>query len=145
MGKRNSEHEFKRPSNGEITTLVGNDAELRGSITTKGSIRIDGTVIGEISSPDTVTVGGTGSVEGNISAENIVIGGHIKGTLTARSRVTLESTARLEGDLITARLVIIEGAIFCGKSSMGESQKVQKPTSSFVNKVLEPEAASKKS
>ncbi|MBU1936737.1 polymer-forming cytoskeletal protein [bacterium] len=144
MGKRNGEYDFKRPSNGEITTLVGNDAELRGSITTKGSIRIDGSVIGEISSPDTVTVGGTGSVEGNISAENIVIGGHIKGTLTARSRVTLESTARLEGDLITARLVIIEGAIFCGKSNMGDNKKSPQPTSTFANKILEPEAAAKK-
>lgn len=138
MAKRN-EQGLRRNSTGEISTLLGNDAEIRGSIMTKGSTRVDGTVIGEISSPETVTVGATGTVEGNIEAENIVVGGQVKGTLTARGRITLESTARLEGDLIAGRLVIIEGAVFCGRSNMGE-KRGDAPASSLIASVLEPEA-----
>ena len=137
MSKRN-ENGSKRNSTGEISTLLGNDAEIRGSITTKGSIRIDGAVSGEISSPETVTIGATGSVEGNIEAENIVVGGRVKGTLTARGRITLESTGRLEGDLMAGRLVIVEGAAFCGRSNMGEKSG-NFSTSSLMASVLEPE------
>ena len=136
MAKRNG-NEQRRNSTGEISTLLGNDAEIRGSITTKGSLRIDGAVIGEISSPETVTIGATGSVEGNIEAEHIVVGGQVKGTLMARGRITLESTARLEGDLVAGRLVIVEGAVFCGRSNMGENAGT--PASSLIASVLEPE------
>jgi len=135
MSKRNG-NEFRRNSTGEISTLLGSDAEIHGSITTKGSIRIDGTVVGEISSPDTVTVGSTGSVEGNIEAEHIVVGGRVKGTLVARGRITLEGTGRLEGDLVAARLVIVEGAIFCGRSNMGDRMAGVMP-SSLLTSVLE--------
>jgi cytoskeletal protein CcmA (bactofilin family) len=131
------ENEHRRNSMGEISTLLGNDAEIKGSITTKGSLRIDGNVIGEISSPETVTIGATGSVEGNIEAEHIVVGGQVKGTLTARGRITLESTARLEGDLIAGRLVIVEGAVFSGRSNMGEKPG-SAPSSSLMASVLEP-------
>ena len=137
MAKR-IENEHRRNSIGEISTLLGNDAEIKGSITTKGSLRIDGNVIGEISSPETVTIGATGTVEGNIEAEHVVVGGQVKGTLTARGRITLESTARLEGDLIAGRLVIVEGAVFSGRSNMGEKQGGA-PASSLIASVLEPE------
>jgi cytoskeletal protein CcmA (bactofilin family) len=135
MAKRNG-NELKRNFTGEISTLLGSDAEIHGSITTKGSIRIDGSVVGEISSPDTVTVGSTGSVDGNIEAEHIVLGGRVKGTLAARGRITLESTGRLEGDLLAARLVIVEGAVFCGRSNMGDRLAGLSP-SSLLTSVLE--------
>ncbi len=135
MVKRNG-NELRRNSTGEISTLLGNDAEIRGTVTTKGSIRIDGAVVGEISSPETVTIGTTGSVEGNIEAEHIVVAGRVKGTLTARGRITLENTGRLDGDLLAAKLVIVEGAVFCGRSNMGDRLSTL-PASSLIASVLE--------
>jgi cytoskeletal protein CcmA (bactofilin family) len=135
MAKRNG-NELRRNPTGEISTLLGNDAEIRGTVTTKGSIRVDGAVIGEISSPETVTVGSTGSVEGNIEAEHIVVAGRVKGTLTARGRITLENTGRLDGDLLAAKLVIVEGAVFSGRCNMGERLSGM-PSSSLIASVLE--------
>jgi cytoskeletal protein CcmA (bactofilin family) len=109
---------------GEISTLLGKDAEVRGSIKTHGSMRIDGSVIGELTSTKTVTVGATGNVDGDISAENIIVAGRVKGSLTAKGRIALESTARLEGDVHATRLSITEGANFRGRSNMGDKKTV---------------------
>lgn len=108
---------------GEISTLLGKDAEVKGSIKTQGSMRIDGTVEGELTSTKTITVGSTGTVHGDITAENIIISGKVTGTLAARGRIILESTARLEGDINTSRLAIAEGASFRGRSNTGEAAK----------------------
>jgi len=107
---------------GEISTLVGKDADIQGSIKTKGSIRVDGAIAGELVSSKTVTIGPTGSVEGNVAAEHIIIAGRVKGNLKAGGKIALESSARFEGDLHTVRLSIAEGAAFIGRSTMGEAQ-----------------------
>jgi len=83
------------------------------------TLRIDGTVIGDVFSAQTVTIGATGVVEGNVSGDDIIVAGKVKGTLTARGRIALESSAQIEGDLHTGRLAISEGAVFRGLSNMG--------------------------
>lgn len=105
----------------DISTLLSRDTEIRGSVRTQGSIRIDGTVLGDISSAKTVTIGATGMVEGNITGEDIIVAGKVKGSLTARGKISLEGTAQIEGDLNTTRLSISEGAVFRGLSNMGVS------------------------
>lgn len=104
---------------GDISTLLSKDTEIRGSIKSQGSIRIDGSVCGDVFSAKTVTIGATGSVEGNITGDDIIVAGKVKGTLTSRGRVALESSAQIEGDLNTSRLSIAEGAMFRGLSNMG--------------------------
>jgi cytoskeletal protein CcmA (bactofilin family) len=120
MSKWSPKETAEIPS-GEISTLLGKDAEVKGAIKSQGSMRIDGTIEGELSSAKTVTVGATGAVEGNITAENIIVSGRVKGSLVARGKILLESTARLEGDIQAARLAISEGAAFRGRSNTGDA------------------------
>ncbi|HEY3295907.1 MAG TPA: polymer-forming cytoskeletal protein [bacterium] len=104
---------------GDISTLFGKETEIRGSVKTQGSLRVDGTVHGDITCAKTITIGSTGVVEGNISGEDVIVAGKVKGSLSARGRVSLESSAQIEGDLNTSRLSIAEGAVFRGLSNMG--------------------------
>lgn len=123
---------------GEISTLLGKDTEVRGSIKTQGSIRLDGVVIGEVTASKTVTVGSTGSIEGNIQAEDIILAGKVKGTITAKGKVILESSAHLEGDLHAARLSINEGASFKGRSTMGAVVPMKTPGLGTEDKTVVP-------
>ena len=125
---------------GEISTLLGKDAEVKGAIKTQGSMRIDGTVEGELASAKTITIGSTGVVQGDITAENIIISGKVTGTLTARSRIILESTARLEGDINASRLAIAEGASFRGRSNTGENAKSGTFGESSTSRIKNPPA-----
>ena len=50
-------------------TVIGNEAYFQGTITAKGSLRIDGRIDGSIVDAKTVTIGKTGKVKGDISCE----------------------------------------------------------------------------
>ena len=114
-------------SPGELSTLIGKDAVIEGKVVVKQSIRVDGRVKGEVEASDTVTVGNTGEVEGNIKAKNVVVGGKVQGSLESSGKVTLEASSILRGDLTASRLTIEEGAVFNGRSSMNGESGTLKP------------------
>ena len=91
---------------------------IEGKITTQGSIRIDGRVIGNIYSNGNLTVGATGEIQGDIEAKNIIIAGKVNGTITAGGKLVFESKAVVKGDVKASKLVVDEGAVFDGKCVM---------------------------
>jgi cytoskeletal protein CcmA (bactofilin family) len=125
----------------DISTLLARDTEIRGSIRTQGPIRVDGSVTGDLTSAKTVTIGANGVVEGNVSGEDIIVAGKVKGTLTARGKIALDSTAQIEGDLHTSRLSIAEGAMFRGQSNMGGvSRPIARPSERDSENATSPKA-----
>jgi cytoskeletal protein CcmA (bactofilin family) len=107
---------------GELATILGKSSVFEGSITVEHSLRIDGTIKGDIKTPDTLVVGKDGEVVGNVTVKNLILGGKIKGTVVSNGKVVLESKAEFRGEIKTVRLVIDEGAIFEGKCSMSGGQ-----------------------
>jgi cytoskeletal protein CcmA (bactofilin family) len=110
---------------GELSTIVGPDAAITGDLTVQHSLRIDGQVKGNLNSGETVTVGSTGVVEGDITARDVIVGGRVQGRISVSGKTILEGTSTLNGDLKTVRLVVEEGAVFNGISDMsarGEGQ-----------------------
>lgn len=105
----------------ELGTIIGQDAMIEGKLTVKHEVRVDGQLNGELSSTDTITVGTTGRVDGTLSGENIVVGGEVEGSLKSTGLITLEAGSRFTGDLEASRLVIIEGAVFNGRSTMASA------------------------
>ncbi|MFC1489961.1 polymer-forming cytoskeletal protein [Candidatus Latescibacterota bacterium] len=111
---------------GAMNTIIGKGSSLEGKMTVAQSIRIDGSFKGEINASDTLIVGTTGELSDvSINVKNAIIGGKIKGNITASSKVTLESSSRLEGDLTAKLLVIEEGSLFSGNCTSGEKAVAQ--------------------
>jgi cytoskeletal protein CcmA (bactofilin family) len=109
---------------GRVDTIIGNDASLRGSYNSKHSIRVDGEIYGNVVSEDGIIIGPKGLIRGNISAKTVVVGGRVKGNVTAYQRMEFQSTARVEGDLSTPSLSIEEGAVFEGNCQMEDTGKI---------------------
>jgi len=109
---------------GHMETLIGPDAVLKGTFTAKGSVRIDGEIHGNISCEEGVVVGSKGLVRGHITAKSVVLGGRVKGNVTASRRLEVERGAVIEGDLSTPLLLVEEGASFEGNCHMEESDNV---------------------
>lgn len=107
----------KRQSNDELS-LIGSGTVVKGKVVTEGSIRIDGTMVGDVSTKANAAIGATGMLEGNLSAKNISLAGKVSGTLTASEKIILESKSVLRGDIKAAKLVVDEGAMFDGQCSM---------------------------
>ena len=106
-------------SAGEISILSA-DVVLEGKIKSNGSLRIDGIVRGNVEVKESLTIGETAKITGDVKAKNVTLSGTIEGTIAAEEKVVLESSSRLSGDIIAKRLKISEGAVFDGKSSMSE-------------------------
>ncbi len=103
-----------------ISTLLGKDAVIAGAFTAPGSVRIDGRIEGDVEVEETLILGTSGSITGNVKAKAAIIGGEINGDVDAPDKVELSSTARLIGDVTTATIVIDEHAIFQGGCNMGQ-------------------------
>jgi cytoskeletal protein CcmA (bactofilin family) len=60
-------------------------------------------------------VGEKGEVEAAVQAGVAIIGGQIRGNITARERVELRGTARIYGNIVTPVLVLEEGVVIDGQ------------------------------
>jgi cytoskeletal protein CcmA (bactofilin family) len=98
------------------TCVIAGGTVLEGNFSSKESIRIDGTVVGEVRCEKRLVIGETGKVEGNIFAEEATIKGVIDGTLNVKKSLHLESTANISGSIQAGSLSVEEGALFNGDS-----------------------------
>ena len=97
-----------------FNSIIGQGSCVKGDMKVNGSIRIDGDLDGDLESSATVNIGQYARVRGNITAKNIIVGGIIRGNITAPESVKLLSSSAVIGDIQTKRLqaemdVIIEG------------------------------------
>ena len=118
IGKKNTEV--------KISTLIGKGCELSGDFTAKGSARIDGKIDGNVTVEGSLLLGAGSIVNGNISAQSVLIGGEVMGNVTAPEKAELTSTAKVLGDIFTKVIVIDEHAVFQGKCDMNQSVPAKK-------------------
>lgn len=103
---------------GATDTFIGEGTIIEGDLTTNASLRIEGTVIGDIDCAGDITIGEKGSVRSILSARNILNAGIIVGTVHAKGKLTITKTGRVEGRIQTKVLHISEGGVFKGECSM---------------------------
>lgn len=101
-----------------ITTFIGTDCVFEGKLSTKASVRIDGTVIGDIRTEGVIVLTKTGKVVGTIEAESIIVAGVIEGNMSIRDKVNVEPSGEIYGDIVTSKFVIDEESIFQGNCIM---------------------------
>ena len=110
---------------GEINTLLGRGSEFEGKLTFEGTVRIDGTLRGEVFSDDVLIVGEGARVEAEIEVGEIIVQGTIVGNIRAKRSIEILAPGRVKGDLTTPSLQIDKGVIFEGRSYMeGVAEKL---------------------
>jgi cytoskeletal protein CcmA (bactofilin family) len=79
------------------SSLISSDIVVNGDINAVGEIQIDGTVTGNLRAAK-VTIGQKATIRGDVMADEIIVRGHVVGTITGR-RVQLSGTSYVEGDV----------------------------------------------
>jgi cytoskeletal protein CcmA (bactofilin family) len=96
-------------------TVLGQTVVLRGELSAKEDLLIEGQFEGTLSLEDhCLTVGAEGQVKAEIRARQVVILGTITGKIAAREKVEIRRSGRLMGDLMAGAVAIEEGAYFKG-------------------------------
>lgn len=110
----------KSKTDAEGMTLIAEEAYFHGTLSAKGSLRVEGTFEGDITDAVDVEVGEKGRILGDVAAETLVVAGEVVGNVVAARSVELFATARVSGDVRTPKLKIEDGAFFDGSCSMGD-------------------------
>jgi excisionase family DNA binding protein len=107
----------KRENEERVITV---DSSMQGSLSFKDSVhlRINGKFEGTLEVRGVLEIGEEASVDASIVGDDILIGGKVKGDVTANRRITLKSHSIVEGNIKTPVLHIAEGAVFQGRSTM---------------------------
>ena len=108
---------FKKKTEEKILDV---DAAMQGTMAFKDpvNLRINGKFEGNLETKGTLTIGSSAIVIAEIVGDNVIIGGRVRGKVTAKESLTLLPTAILEGDIYPAKLNVAEGAILQGRCSM---------------------------
>jgi cytoskeletal protein CcmA (bactofilin family) len=94
---------------------IGKTLLIKGEISGSESILIEGKVEGSITlSDDRVTVGRSGRVSANITAQDIVVLGEVLGSCRASDSLDIRCEGSLYGDVVVSRISVEEGAYLTG-------------------------------
>jgi cytoskeletal protein CcmA (bactofilin family) len=111
----------KRPAvePGTISTLLGRDTEIDGSLSFKETIRVDGRVKGKlISSQGTVIIGENAFIEADVQVGVAIIRGKVHGRVEAGQRIEIYAPAQVTGDICAPTVTIDSGVVFNGNCQM---------------------------
>ena len=106
-----------------IESLISSGVEIKGDITSQGSIRIDGQVEGNLNIKGDLILGEKGKIKGEVKAENIIIAGKLEGRAIAGTRFEIAATGAITGDITAATLIIDEGGLLDGNSRMTRAKE----------------------
>jgi len=116
-----------KPAINSVPSIISSDVVIKGNVSTSGEIQLDGTVEGDLKSIS-VTVGEHGMVKGKISADDVIVKGTVKGSITGRN-IRIEKSAKITGDLCHQTLSIEAGAHIEGNLSHQERAATPSSTS----------------
>ncbi len=107
--------------NEKLESIIGSNTKIEGNISTKGTLRIDGRLTGNIET-DWLIIGEKAFVKGNVSVAGVAVAGYLEGNVSSKEIIELKRTGQIRGDVATAKLVVIEGGMVDGKISMQQKE-----------------------
>jgi cytoskeletal protein CcmA (bactofilin family) len=118
----------------KLEVVIGRESLVRGEISSKGTVRIDGVLEGGISA-DCVVIGEKGSITGDAVVRVMVIGGKISGNIRAEEGVEIQNSGDVCGDIFAPRLTIADGGKFDGRSTMQRTKEISYNSSEATSEV----------
>jgi cytoskeletal protein CcmA (bactofilin family) len=87
---------------------------IKGDISTREELLVDGEVEGTLESHSLLTVGARGRVRADIKAREVVIFGSVHGNIEVVEKIAIRGEGSLVGNIRTAGISIDDGAYFKG-------------------------------
>jgi cytoskeletal protein CcmA (bactofilin family) len=99
-------------------SIIAADMTVLGDVECSGVLKIEGRVNGSVRNARQVMLARDGSIHGDATGQEIVLGGLVDGNVVASERLELQSTAIINGDIATKSIVVMEGARINGSVKM---------------------------
>ena len=98
---------------------IGKSVVIKGELNGSEDLTIEGQVEGTIQLRDHIlTIGPNGKIKAQIFAKAVIVLGAVTGNVTASEKVDIRDNGSVDGDIISPRVAIAEGAHFRGSVDM---------------------------
>ena len=98
---------------------IGKSVVIKGELNGSEDLTIEGHVEGTIQLRDHVlTIGPNGKIKAQVFAKSVIVLGEVTGNVTATDKVDIRDNGSVDGDIISPRVAIAEGAHFRGSVDM---------------------------
>jgi cytoskeletal protein CcmA (bactofilin family) len=112
----------------KVVMSLGKSVVIKGELSGSEDLTLYGQMEGSVKLPGhTLTVGSDADIKAEISAKSVVIMGAITGNVTAGDKVEIQATGSVTGDIVSPRLVIVEGGCLNGRVQMPPSERSRVP------------------
>jgi cytoskeletal protein CcmA (bactofilin family) len=106
-----------RPSQSPVP--IGQSVVMKGELNASEDLAVEGTVEGTIELRDNVlTIGPNGRIKAQIFAKSVIVLGTVNGNITASDRVDIREAGSVDGNIVSPRVSIADGAHFRGSVDM---------------------------
>jgi len=111
---------------------IGKSVVIKGELNGSEDLTIEGHVEGTIQLKDHVlTIGPNGRIKAQVFAKAVIVLGEVTGNVTATDKVDIRDNGSVDGDIVSPRVALAEGAHFRGSVDMqrkaGAEPKAQAP------------------
>jgi len=98
---------------------IGKSVVIKGELNGSEDLTIEGQVEGTIQLRDHVlTIGPNGKIKAQVFAKSVIVLGEVTGNVTASEKVDIRDKGSVDGDIVSPRVAIAEGAHFRGSVDM---------------------------
>ncbi|MBH0191948.1 MAG: polymer-forming cytoskeletal protein [Nitrospira sp.] len=105
----------------DVSAFIGKGVDFKGTIIYNGTVRIDGSLEGEVQTDGVLLIGEEAVLKAKVTAGTVVCKGKITGDVTATEKIRLRAPAVLNGGVKAPMLSIEEGVLFNGTIEMTHS------------------------
>jgi cytoskeletal protein CcmA (bactofilin family) len=98
---------------------IGKSVVIKGELNGSEDLTIEGHVEGKIELKDhALTIGPNGRIRAQVFAKSVIVLGEVNGNVTASEKVDIRDGGSVDGDIVSPRVAIAEGAHFRGSVDM---------------------------
>jgi cytoskeletal protein CcmA (bactofilin family) len=98
---------------------IGKSVVIKGELSGSEDLTIEGQVEGKIELKDhLLTIGPNGRIKAQVFAKTVIVLGEVNGNVSASEKVEIRDGGSVDGDIISPRVAIAEGAHFRGSVDM---------------------------
>jgi cytoskeletal protein CcmA (bactofilin family) len=129
---------------GRAASPSGGSIVITGELKASEDLTIEGQVDGKIELLENVlTIGRSAKARAEILAKTVIILGEVVGNITASEKVELMDSGSVEGDIVSPRLAVADGASFRGRVDMSQPKGRTGPSATLAPRKLESPAQSR--
>jgi cytoskeletal protein CcmA (bactofilin family) len=98
---------------------IGKSVVIKGELNGSEDLTVEGHVEGTIELRENVLIiGPNGNIKAQVIAKSVIVLGTVNGNITAADKVEIRDGGAVDGDIVSPRVVIADGAHFRGRVDM---------------------------